>query len=360
MHVVVAMSGGVDSSVAAVLLRDAGHRVTGAFLRNGIAAGPHAARGRQGCCGVDDAHDAAGVAARLDVPFYALDYSGAFDGLIADFARAYAEGRTPNPCIACNRDLKMGRLLQFARSIGADAVATGHYARLETHEGRHVLRVPADARKDQTYVLFPLSQEQLARTVLPLGELQKDEVRDIARKHGLPVSEKPESMEICFVPGGDYRAIVAEREPGAMRSGSIVDGESGDEIGQHAGVGSVTVGQRRGLRLAAGEPRYVTSIDPATNTVVVAGVDALLRRVVEVTEWNAVASATPGPGEELPGRARVRRNHVGAMAVARGRADGRVDVTFDEPVRAPAPGQALVLYDDEGRVLGGGWIASSS
>ncbi len=355
MRVVAALSGGVDSSVAALLLRDAGHDVTGVYLRNGIEPGPRAARAKQGCCGAADAADAARVADRLGVPFYSLDYASGFESIIAGFAADYARGRTPNPCILCNRDLKFGELLRFADAIGADAVATGHYAVVADRAGRRALRVPADAAKDQTYVLFPLDQGQLRRTVLPLAGLRKDEVRERARAAGLPVAEKPESMEICFVPGGDYRAILAERAPEALRPGALVDEATGAEVGRHGGVGTVTIGQRRGLGTATGTPQYVTGIDPASGVVRVGTADACLRTRLVVSGWNAVAAERPG---EVPvrGRAKVRRNHPPAPAAASARPDGRIEVRFDEPVRAPAPGQALVLYDDDGWVLGGGWI----
>ena len=211
MHVVTALSGGVDSAVAAALLLEQGHSVTGIFLRNGVAPGPRAAKGKQGCCSAGDALDAARVADRLGIPFYSLDFAAEFEAVIEDFAEGYAAGRTPNPCIDCNRDLKFGKLLRFADAIGADAVATGHYAVAQPRGERIGLRVPADRRKDQTYVLFPLSQAQLAQTLFPLASATKAQTRERARALGLSVSEKPESMEICFVPAGDYRATGSSR-----------------------------------------------------------------------------------------------------------------------------------------------------
>src|SRR6185295_11625770 len=193
-----------------------GHDVTGVFLRNGVQAGPKAASGKQGCCSVGDAADAARVADVLGVPFYSLDFADGFERIVEDFARSYAAGRTPNPCVACNRDLKFGRLMRFADAIGADAVATGHYAAVEERAGRMALRVPADRAKDQTYVLFPLGQDELRRTLFPLAAMTKTETRAYAAERGLPVAEKPESMEICFVPDGDYRPVVAERVPAAF------------------------------------------------------------------------------------------------------------------------------------------------
>lgn len=359
MRVLAALSGGVDSAAAAALLLDAGHEVTGVFLRNGATAGPRAASGRQGCCSAGDAADAARVAEILGIPFYSLDFSREFGRIVEDFAHAYAAGRTPNPCVACNRDLKFGALAGFADSIGASAIATGHYAAREDACGRVALRVPADAAKDQTYVLFPLSQEQLRRTLFPLAALTKPEVRRLAAERGLPVAEKPESMELCFVPDGDYRGVVASRRPDAARAGDVVDERTGAVVGRHAGVATVTVGQRRGLGVAGARPVYVTSIDASANRVLVGGPERLERRVVLVDGWNPVSVPAPEPGTVLRGRAKVRRNHTAAPAAARACGDGRVSVEFDDPVRAPAPGQALVLYDDGGRLLGGGWIAGA-
>lgn len=362
MRVVVAMSGGVDSSVAAARLVADGHEVTGVFLRNGVTAGPRSPQGKQGCCSVGDAADAARVADVLGIAFYSLDFSAGFDRIVDDFARSYAQGRTPNPCVACNRDLKFGRLQAFALSIGAEAVATGHYAAVERRGGRIALRTPADRGKDQTYVLFPLSQEQLSRTLFPLAGTTKEETRAFARRAGLPVAEKPESMELCFVPGGDYRAVLAERAPAAMTAGDLVDADTGLVVGRHAGIGTVTIGQRRGLGLAAGTARFVASISAERNEVFVGGADSVRHRVVRVDGWNPVAAPMPEEDEVLRGAAKVRRNHVAQaaeMRAERERGPNAVRVQFADPVTAPAPGQALVLYDEPGFVLGGGWIASA-
>lgn len=361
MNVVAAMSGGVDSSVAAARLVDEGHSVTGVFLRNGVAAGARAATGKQGCCSVGDAMDAARVADLLGIAFYSLDFSDGFARIVADFASSYAQGRTPNPCVACNRDLKFGRLLRFADAIGADAVATGHYASVERREGRLGLRLPADRAKDQTYVLFPLSQEQLGRTIFPLSGLTKAEVRSLAAERRLPVAEKPESMELCFVPDGDYRSVLAAHAPDAVVPGDVVDAATGAVVGRHGGVGTVTIGQRRGLGFAAGTPRFVTSISAARNEVVVGDAQSVRHRNVLVRQWNPVAAEMPTGDRILRGAAKIRRNHVPQHAEIRadaGSGDAAVRVRFSEPVTAPAPGQALVLYDDSGFVLGGGWIAS--
>jgi tRNA-specific 2-thiouridylase len=363
MHVLAAMSGGVDSSVAASLLLDAGHSVTGVFLRNGVTAGRRAASAKQGCCSVGDAADAARVADLLGIPFYSLDFADAFGRIVDDFARSYALGRTPNPCIACNRDLKFGLLLRYADAVGADAVATGHYAAVEPHGQRVALRVPADRAKDQTYVLFPLGQDELRRTMFPLAAMTKPETRAYAAQRGLPVAEKPESMEICFVPDGDYRDVVAARAPEALVPGDVVDETTGAVVGRHAGVGSVTIGQRRGLGVAAGTPRFVTRIDVARNVVVVGGADGVRRREVAVDGWNAVAEPMPQEGDVVRVAAKVRRMHApqaASLSADPARGGTAVRVVFDEPVTAPAPGQALVAYDVEGRVVGGGWIAAAT
>lgn len=362
MHVLVAMSGGVDSSVAAALLLEQGHEITGVFLRNGVHAGQAARRGKQGCCSVGDAADARRVADRLGVPFYALDFAAEFEPVIDEFVAEYLRGRTPNPCVICNRDLKFGELLRFADALGADAVATGHYARRVEVGDRVALAVPEDTAKDQTYVLFPLDQRRLARTLFPLADFPKSRTREVAAELGLAVSDKPESMEICFVPTGDYRDVLRERAPDALVPGRVIDDRTGAVIGRHAGVAQFTLGQRRGLGIAADEPLYVTELDTETATVRVGRREALARSAVLVERWNAVAEELPPTGAWVRGVARVRRNHAGVAARARTerRDDGysRVRVEFDRPVQAPTPGQALVLYRD-GLVLGGGWIAGA-
>ncbi len=361
-RVLVAMSGGVDSSVAAFLLREAGCDVVGLFLRNGVSSEGRAGSLRQGCCSVEDALDARRVADRLGIPFYALDYKEGFGRLIDYFVDSYNRGETPSPCVLCNQWLKFGSLLAFAREIGAAAVATGHYARVERTgggggAGRYALRRAADRAKDQTYFLASLSQEQLAAARFPVGGLTKPEVREIARRAGLRVAEKPESMEICFVPGGDYRRLLAERAAGALRAGEIRD-ERDRAVGTHAGYQTVTVGQRRGLGLALGRPAYVTEIDPARNLVRVGPREALARRALRGERMTWVSRDPPAPGEEVRCEAQVRHRHPPAPATARALDEGgaTVEVRFDRPVEAIAPGQALVLYEGD-YVLAGGWIA---
>jgi tRNA-specific 2-thiouridylase len=361
-RILVAMSGGVDSSVAALLLKEAGFDVVGLFLRNGVTAPAQGARpGRQGCCSVEDANDARRVALRLGIPFYALDYGEGFGRLIDYFVDSYNRGETPAPCVLCNQWLKFGSLLAFAREIGAEAVATGHYARVEARPGgRFALRRAADPAKDQSYFLASLAQEQLARSRFPVGHLSKAEVREIARRAGLPTAEKPESMEICFVPGGDYRRLIEERAPGALREGDIVD-EAGRPLGRHGGHQRFTIGQRRGVGLARGEPAYVTAIDAARNLVTIGPRAALARREVAGERMIWGGRGAPAAGEAVRCLAQVRHRHRAGPAVARaeGAGGGRVRVVFDAPVEAIAPGQALVLYDGD-EVIAGGFISRFS
>ena len=353
-RVLVAMSGGVDSSVAAALLKEQGHEVIGAFMRNGVKANADRAH-RQGCCGVDDALDARRVADRLDVPFYALNFEDAFDGLIDDFVKAYARGETPNPCIECNRRFKMGALLHLARKLKADTIATGHYARVERNGDRWCVATGADGDKDQSYVLFGLGQDALAHTRLPLGSLVKSEVRKHARRLALPVAEKPESMEICFVPTGDYRDILRERAPATFQPGKIVD-LSGDEVGRHGGTAMFTIGQRRGLPGGQSEPIYVSDLDPETRTVTVGDKAALLRNSFSATgaTWSGVSA--PAIGSTLRGDVKIRAHHEPVPGVLTVTDDDAFSVLLDEPAEAVTPGQAAVLYEGD-RILAGGWIA---
>ena len=367
MRVLVCMSGGVDSSVAAALLREEGHEVAGLFLRGAGGKDPPAPpppggprRLPRGCCSAVDAADAARVADLLGIPFYAADFSEEFEGLVEGFVAEYLRGRTPNPCVLCNRDLKFGRALEYARALRCDRVATGHYAAAGARGGRAGLRAAVDGGKDQSYVLFPLSQEALSVSLFPLGPLRKEEVRARARALRLPVADKAESQDICFVPGGDYREVLRARAGDALRPGEFRDGE-GRVLGTHGGAALFTVGQRRGLGLA-GSPRplYVTAIDASSGEVTLGEPADLHARSVVVGGWNAVSAPEPAPGERpLPGRAKVRRGHEPQAAAAEGLGGGRVRLRFEEPVRAAAPGQAAVLYDGEGWVLGGGWIEAA-
>lgn len=352
-RVLVAMSGGVDSSVAAALLREQGAEVVGAFMRNGIRASRGGSR-RQGCCGVEDSIDARRVADRLQIPFYAVDMEEAFQDLIADFVQSYAEGRTPNPCIECNRRFKMGALGRLARRLGARMVATGHFARIVERDGRLAVERGRDGGKDQSYVLYSLDREALEATALPLGDWTKAEVREFARRRGLPVAEKPESMEICFVPTGDYRDLLAERRPDLFAPGPIVDRE-GRVVGEHRGTALYTVGQRKGLPGGQGRPLFVTALDPAANTVRV-GREEDLGRSSFVAGGAVFTGAEEGaPGETVEGAIQIRSRHAGTPARAEFLGGGRFRVTAEEPLAAVTPGQAAVLYAG-GRILMGGVI----
>lgn len=353
MKVLLAMSGGIDSSVSAVLLKQAGHEVVGVFMRHGVRAEAEARPGKRGCCSLDDAWDARRVADELGIPFYVLNFEDEFHRIVDYFVAEYDRGATPNPCIRCNRDLKFGRLLDYADAIGADRVATGHYARIEERGARSVLLRGADRNKDQSYVLFPLTQRQLARCLFPVGGLTKPRVREIAKEAGLRVAEKPESMEICFVPDNDYRRLIRERLGDRVRPG-LFRTTGGDDVGEHPGHQYFTVGQRKGLGVALGRPMYVVAIEPETNTVVLGEDRELLRETFEVGEviWVELEAR---PGERFEAEVRIRSRHEGAPAAVEALEAGRARVAFREPQRAVTPGQAAVFYRGEA-VLGGGWI----
>jgi tRNA-specific 2-thiouridylase len=338
----VALSGGVDSAVAAGLLVESGRPIVAVFMRNGVTGTAGAARS---CCSLGDARDARAVADRLGAPFYVHDLQRPFARLIDAFARDYAAGLTPNPCVVCNNELKFGDLLALARDLGCDAVATGHYAR---RDGEALLRA-ADPAKDQSYLLHGLRREQLARALFPVGHLDKPAVRAHARRLGLPVADKPDSADICFVPGGDYRAVVRERLGGQGRPGPILDAK-GREVGRHDGVAAFTVGQRRGLGVALGEPVFVNAIDPRSGAVRVGGRQQLLRARCTATAVNWLA---PAPLDEV--LVQLRHHHVPERARLQTAADGDVTVHFTRPSEAVTPGQYAVFYAGE-RVLGGGRI----
>jgi tRNA-specific 2-thiouridylase len=316
-------------------------------MRNGVAG---KSAQEKSCCSTSDARDAALVADRLGVPFYAVDYQQEFAALMDHFAAEYRAGRTPNPCVLCNQQLKFGRLLQLADDVGAAAVATGHYARVVDGE----LRTARDAQKDQTYYLFGVARGALARTHFPLGELAKSEVRAIAREHGLATADKTESMEICFVTSGDYRDVVRARG-GAGVPGRFVDAH-GNELGRHDGVDAFTVGQRKGVP-ALGAPHYVAAIDPASGDVTLVPRDGVLRSVMLLAGVHWLVDA-PRDGRAVSAHVKVRARHEAAAAtiVASG-TTARVE--FLAPVAAITPGQAAVFYDGD-RVLGGGWIEGSA
>jgi tRNA-specific 2-thiouridylase len=337
------MSGGVDSSVAAALLVEQGHEVVGATLKQWV--GPEGAMG--GCCTVGDAEDARRVAAVLDVPFYVLDYVDEFRrSVVEPFAAAYLAGTTPNPCIECNRRVRFGALLRHAADLGCDAVATGHHARIDG-DGPRLLR-GADRAKDQSYVLYRLRRADLLRVRFPVGGMTKDRVRAHASRVGLRVAEKPDSQDLCFVGAGGVRGFLQERFPEAGAPGPIVD-TNGSEVGRHDGAVGFTVGQRRGLGVALGAPRYVVEVRPATATVVIGGRDDLLAAGCRVEGVTFVDGPVSGEAEV---QIRYRSPAVECRVES---ADGALVVYFAEPQPAVAPGQAAVLYRGA-EVLGGGTI----
>ena len=423
--VVVAMSGGVDSSVAACLLAEQGYEVVGLFMRVGSVAGtearrhegtegadrrssseecrldgqighatdrstfriPHStfatterhtepplipplqggrngtqaapardktlmgSRAHQGCCSASDAGDARFVAGMLGVPFYALNFEKDFDRIIDYFADEYARGRTPNPCVMCNDRLKFGRLFEYADAVGARYIATGHYARIGRRNGEPVLMRGVDHRKDQSYVLFGLHREMLQRVMFPIGDLAKSEVRCLADKFDLPNRDKPDSVEICFVPDRDYARVVRERRPEAFATGEVVD-SAGSVIGRHGGIANYTIGQRRGLRIAAGRPIYVTQLDVLNNRVVIGGGEELLSGGLIADRFNPHVADL---GDEFRAEVKIRYLHEAVPAKVRLLDGGRARVVFDEPQRAVTPGQAVVFYEGDA-VLGGAWI----
>jgi len=433
--VVVAMSGGVDSSVAACLLVEQGYDVMGLFMRTGvqevdpgrstdttdatrpiplsqggIEGGPSspaepppappceggvhdalpiraatvrermphardrplphgrgsdqkpadpreevgpatATRQHQGCCSTSDAGDARFVAGMLGIPFYALNFEKEFDTLIDYFADEYVRGRTPNPCIVCNDRLKFGKLVDYADAVGARYIATGHYARIARRDGRNVLMRGRDREKDQSYVLFGLGRMILDRVLFPVGELTKSEVRDIATRFDLPNRDKPDSVEICFVPDRDYARVVRQRRPEAFVEGDVRD-QTGRVIGRHKGIGQYTIGQRRGLGIAAGRPIYVTQLDVDSNTVTLGDGDVLLEKTLVADGLNLLAEAPNGP---FRAEVQIRYLHKAAPATVEIVGEGKIRVTFDQPQRAITPGQAVVFYDGD-VVLGGAWI----
>ncbi len=351
---VVAMSGGVDSSVAAALLVEAGYDVTGVMLK--LWKG-EAANNDSGCCNLGAAEDARRVADVLDIPFYVLNFAERFeDTVIRDFHADYAAGRTPNPCVRCNQWVKFGALMERAEALGAGVLATGHYARIRHDGGRHRLLRGVDARKDQSYVLWMLNQRDLARTLLPVGEMDKTETRRIAAELGLRTAAKPDSQEICFVKGGDVAGYVAEHIPEGNIPGPITD-STGAVVGEHRGIARYTVGQRKGLGISLGVPVFVTAIDAGANSLVVGGRGDLGVAGLVAEEVSFVSGAPAGGAPVL---VQHRAHGEANIGVLNERPEGW-EVAFAEPVEAVAPGQSVAFYSasEPDEVLGGGIVSST-
>ncbi|MBI1886314.1 MAG: tRNA 2-thiouridine(34) synthase MnmA [Chloroflexi bacterium] len=353
-RVVVAMSGGVDSSVAAALLQDDGYEVIGVTMRLWSLDDAEAPRHHRRCCSVEDTEDARAACDALGVPHYVLNFEREFAGGVVDrFVQEYSLGRTPNPCLACNQHVKFKPLLAHALALDADYLATGHYARVRANGRGFELWKAVDPAKDQSYVLYTLGQAELARTLFPVGEHSKDEIRRIARESGLPNAGKPDSADICFIPSGDYRRFVRERL--SPEPGDIVDG-AGNRLGRHAGITDYTVGQRRGVPARGGsEPLYVLRLEAATNTVVVGPEEELLAGGLIAEDVSFVCGSPPEGTVEVEAKIRYRSEPAPAVLTVR---DGRAEVRFRRPQRAVTPGQAVVFYRGE-RVLGGGTIVKA-
>lgn len=352
--VVVGMSGGVDSSAAAYLLKEQGYDVIGVTMQIWQDEDAEEMQENGGCCGLTAVEDARRVAQQLGIPYYVMNFKKEFRETVMNyFIREYQSGRTPNPCIACNRYVKWEALLKRSLAIGADYIATGHYARIARLEnGRFALMESAASGKDQTYALYSLTQEQLAHTLMPVGEYTKEEVRMIAQKAGLQVANKPDSQEICFVPDGDYAKFIEEQAETALPSGNFVT-EDGTVLGRHKGITHYTVGQRKGLNLAMGHPVFVTKIRPETNEVVIGEAEDVFAKELVCAHLNFMA--VPDLTEPREVFAKIRYNHKGALCTIEKTGDDEITCVFKEKVRAVTPGQAVVFYED-GCVLGGGTI----
>jgi len=364
--IAVAMSGGVDSSAVAAMLRAEGHNVVGLTMQlwnqrrlaehEGM---PESVQGR--CCSLDDVYDARRVAETIGIPYYVVNQEDRFErDVVRPFVQEYLSGRTPIPCSLCNNHLKFDQLLIVAQQIGAESLATGHYARVEFDEvsGRWLLMRPVDVAKDQTYFLFGLTQEQLSKTIFPLGGMMKPEVRELARRHGLALADKPDSQEICFVPGGDYKnfidAYLAENGEALPDTAGELVTSDGQVIGEHQGIHNFTVGQRKGLGVATGSPLYVLEIKGDQRQVVVGNQEALYSKTLRVHKLNLISVDTLD--EPMTVEIKIRHRHQAATATIEMTAQDEAIVTFADPQRAITPGQAAVFYKDE-VVVGGGWIA---
>lgn len=355
--VVVGMSGGVDSSVAAYLLKEQGYEVIGVTMQIWQDEEEKLQEENGGCCGLTAVDDARRVAASLDIPYYVMNFKREFKENVIDyFVDEYIGGRTPNPCIACNRFVKWESLLKRSMDIGADYIATGHYARVEQlPNGRYAVRTSATGRKDQTYALYNLTQEQLKRTLMPVGGYTKEEIREMAAKMNLPVAHKPDSQDICFVPDGDYASFIEKTADQTFPQGNFVLAD-GTIVGRHNGIIHYTVGQRKGLGVAMGYPVFVLAIRPETNEVVLGKAEESLSRYVRADRINFMSVEDLKEPKKV--WAKIRYNHKGAWCTVERTGEDEILCTFDEPLRAAAPGQAVVLYDGE-YVLGGGTIINN-
>ena len=348
MKALIAMSGGVDSSVAAYLMKD--HDRIGCTMR--LYDGEERDRQGKTCCSLDDVEDARAVCRRMGIPFYVFNFKEDFEAkIINTFVESYRRGLTPNPCIDCNRYLKFDRLLDRARELGCDWVVTGHYARVEESGGRFYLKKGLDDSKDQSYVLYQLTQEQLAHIRFPLGGMSKEEARRIAAENGFVNASKPDSQDICFIPDGDYAAFI-ERRCGAMAPGDFI-ATDGRVIGRHKGICHYTIGQRKHLGVSVGEPIYVVRIDAEHNTVILGGSEELMHTACTVTDFNWISGEAPDHPIRCAAKTRYRQKEQPCTASVN--SDGMVTLIFDMPIRAITPGQAAVLYDGD-VVLGGGAI----
>ncbi len=349
--VVVGMSGGVDSAVTAYLLKEAGYEVIGLTLRTWQSEDGKESR----CCEIDDARR---VAWKLSIPYYTLNCIPEFEEQVTKpFMHCYLEGKTPNPCIECNRYVKWDRMLHFAKSMGAEYIATGHYAHvIQLENGRYTVKMADFAKKDQTYMLYKLTQEQLKSTLMPLGKMNKDDVREIARTQEIPVASKPDSQEICFVTEGHYAEFIEKHSDETIPGKGKFVNEEGQELGEHQGVIHYTVGQRKGLGISFSHPLYVKEIQADTNEIVLGDNDSLFHKDILCSDVNYMGISDLAPGESLECFAKIRYHHDAQKATIQALEDGKVKLSFEEPVRAATPGQSAVFYDENRCVLGGGII----